>query len=337
MQNMKNKRIIASILNWNGSEMTAACVESLFNLDNTGNNEIEIIVIDNGSRVSEWELLKLKLAHRNVRLLRQEKNLGFAGGHNLALRIALAENSDFVWLVNSDAVVKAGSLDKLVERMNSDSQCGAVSPLILGLQNEKEIDFCGARHDWQHLDSVTCRSISEAQAMEVAYPSDMWLMGAAILLRVNAIRQIGLLDDKLFAYYEDNDICARLSAAGWLSKMVFDAVVLHSHPTSRMHEKPPYYFYLMARNSFRFWFQHTPKQYRRLIRLKLIDRSILVANRLHSQGLEEKVAACLLGISDGQTGKTGKWNLHRSPPLLVRVLRKILWRNHSKHLQSKSV
>jgi GT2 family glycosyltransferase len=168
--------------------------------------------------------------------------------------------------------------------------------------------------------------------MEVAHPDDMWLMGAAIILRTDAIREVGLLDERLFAYYEDNDICARLASAGWLNKMAFDAVVLHSHPKSRAHEKAPYYFYLMARNSFRFWFKHTPGRYRRFLRLKLIDRAILMANRLYLQGLHSKVDACLLGVLDGQMGRTGVWNLDRRIPIFVQLLRRALWINHSKHL-----
>ena len=216
--------------------------------------------------------------------------------------------------------------------IDSDATCGAVSPLILALEDESVIDFCGARHDWANLDSVNSTSISATREMERQHPREMWLMGAAILLRMEAIGQVGLLNDTYFAYYEDNELCARLSAAGWFSRMAFDAVVLHSHPPVRMRDKGAYYFYLMARNSFKFWFQQTPRPHRKLIRLKLVDRALLVANRLHHHGYADKRDACLLGIYDGQAGRSGAWNLERSVPAAMKLLRQALWRNHSRHL-----
>jgi GT2 family glycosyltransferase len=323
--------VLVSILNWNGAIDTTGCVKSLLAMTNTGGHRIEILVIDNGSRPDDWEALRDSLYGLNVRLVRQEQNLGFAGGHNVALDMALQQKFDFTWLVNNDSLVKAGTLDALVARMVAEPQCGIVSPVVLAMADETVIDFCGARHDWKNLASISCTSVEEARAMEQTHPADMWLMGAAIMLRMDAVREVGVLDHRYFAYYEDNDISARMSAKGWLCRMAFDAVVLHDHPVSRLTEKGAYYFYLMARNSFRFWYQHTPQPYRRLLRLKLIDRATLMANRLHSCQYDEKAAACLLGIYDSQTGRSGKWNLERRVPVVMTALRKLLWRNHVRH------
>jgi hypothetical protein len=56
-----------------------------------------------------------------------------------------------------------------------------------------------------------------------------------------------------------------------------------------------------------------------------------MANRLHSCQYDEKAAACLLGIYDSQTGRSGKWNLERRVPVVMTALRKLLWRNHVRH------
>jgi len=326
-------RILISVLNWNCSDETAACVRSLAALENRGGHRLCVVVIDNGSRPEEWHKLQVNLAGAEVELLRNELNLGFAGGHNIALRRAVEEGYDYAWLVNSDAVAKPESLDRIVDLIDADPRCGAVSPLILARDDENVIDFCGARHDWAAMASVSSKSVEETRRMERDYPREMWLMGAALMLRVQALREVGLLDDAYFAYYEDNDISARLSAKGWLCRMAFDAVVLHAHPTLRMSDKGAYYFYLMARNSFRFWFQHTPAPYRRLIRFKLIDRALLVANRLRNSGYDEKSAACMLGVYDSQRGVAGKWNLERKVPWPVETLRRLLWSNHARHFR----
>ena len=329
----KIRSVLISVLNWNGGEDTIACVKSLLALENAGGHRLQIVVIDNGSAPDNWAMLQAQLQGPGVQLLRQDINLGFAGGHNLALKMALEQGIDYTWLVNNDSLIEPTSLDHLVSTIDGDERCGIVSPLVLALSDDSVIDFCGARHDWQNLASVSCTSVDEARAMELAHPLDMWLMGAAIMLRMAAIREVGVLDDRYFAYYEDNDICARMSAKGWLCRMAFDAVVLHDHPSSRLREKRPYYFYLMARNSIRFWLQHTPAPHRRLLRFKLIDRAILMANRLHSCKYDDKAAACLLGVYDSQVGRDGMWNLARPVPLVMQVLRKLLWRNHVLHFQ----
>jgi GT2 family glycosyltransferase len=329
-----SRRILISVLNWNCTAETLDCVRSLAALDNTSGHRLDIVVIDNGSRADEWTALQAGLAGGAVTLLRNEVNQGFAGGHNIGLRRALETQADYAWLVNSDAVVKPDALDKLVALIDADPRCGAASPLVLARGDESTIDFCGARHDWAALASVSSTSVEETRRMEAQYPREMWLMGAAIILRVAALREIGLLNDAYFAYYEDNDICARLSAKGWLCRMAFDAVVLHEHPVLRMSDKGAYYFYLMARNSFKFWHQHTPAPYRRLLRLKLVDRALLVANRLRNGGYDDKSAACMLGVYDGQAGKSGKWNLERKVPWMVEGLRRLLWRNHARHFRA---
>ena len=334
MDTPTSRRILISVLNWNCTDETTACVRSLEGLDNADGHELDIVVIDNGSRSEEWSRLQDGLRGKRLTLLRNDANLGFAGGHNAALRRAIDGGADYAWLVNSDALVRPDSLDKIVALLEADPRCGAASPVILSRDDESVIDFCGARHDWPTLNSVNATSLDEARRMEAQHPDDMWLMGAALMLRVAALRDVGLLNDGYFAYYEDNDISARLQVAGWRCRMALDAVVLHCHPALRMRDKGAYYFYLMARNSFKFWHQHTPKPYRRLLRLKLVDRAILVANRLRNSGYDNKSDACLLGVYDSQLGKTGGWDLERRVPWLVEAVRRLLWRNHAHHFRA---
>lgn len=329
-----SRSILISILNWNGSADTIACVSSLLALENPDAHRMNIVVIDNGSRAEQWQALQIGLRDKDVQLVREEVNLGFAGGHNLALQLALDQRYDYAWLFNNDAVAKPDALTSLVRLIDGDAQCGAVSPLVLSRDDESVIDFCGAMHDWPNLSSISSTSLAQTREMEARHPQAMWLMGAAIMLRVAALRQVGLLNHAYFAYYEDNDICARLSVAGWTCRMALDSVILHSHPVLRMRDKGAYYFYLMARNSFKFWFEHTPVPYRSKLRLKLIDKTLLMANRLHNHGWIDKRDACLLGIYDGQKGVGGLWNLARQVPLSVALLRRARWPNHRKHIGS---
>jgi GT2 family glycosyltransferase len=327
--------VVISILNWNSADITLSCIKSVLATTGMADRNIDIVVIDNGSMQHDWDRLQEGIDSDEISVIRQSKNLGFAGGHNIAIKLALMKNADFIWLVNSDAIVEPDTLTKLMAVMISNPSCGAVSPVILSSEGNGEIDFCGGMHNWEMFESISFKTIPDARSMEAKHPKDMWVLGTAPLLRMTSIREVGLLDERLFAYYEDNDICTRLSRADWTSRMAFDATVTHVRPRSQYEERPPYYFYLMARNSIHFWLAHTPKPNRRLIRLKLMDRNILTANRLFSRGLTEKANACLMGVIDGLLGRTGVWILHRRTPVSMRILSKILWYNHVNHLDGK--
>jgi len=141
-----------------------------------------------------------------------------------------------------------------------------------------------------------------------------------VLFRVAALKQVGYLDERLFAYFEDDDIGERLIKSGWTNRMVFDSQVQHACFDGVISDRKPYYFYLMTRNSFHFFLQHTPTSHRRLLRLRLIDYALVAAIGLQKKGMNDKANACLLGIVDGLTGRYGPPKLTRVVPFWVRVL-----------------
>lgn len=327
--------VLISVLNWNTATITMECIRSLCDMDVNPLLQVKIVVIDNGSADADWDCLRSALASCPVTLVRQKTNLGFAGGHNIAMQMAINEHADFVWLVNSDAVVDRDCLDKLVRLMNEDAGCGAASPVTVAADDPSSIDFCGARHDWARLETRRATTIEQARRWEKESPDTMWVRGTVVLFRTAALRQIGLLTATLFAYYEDDDIGARLSAAGWRSRMAFDAQTRHVRFPSDESHRPPYFFYLMARNGLRFWLMHTPSDHRRWIRLRLIDRSMFTANILMSRSLADKAHACLLGILDGLRDQGGQPDLLRKVPRYIEWLRKVLLLQHAKHLVKK--
>lgn len=110
-------------------------------------------------------------------------------------------------------------------------------------------NFAGAVHDSDLLNLPWLVQPEASRAL--AHRKDFWVVGTAVLLRATALREVGLLEELYFAYYEDVDICARLAAAHWHSAMAYDTHVEHACLKGQMFERPPYYFYLMVRNAFR--------------------------------------------------------------------------------------
>ena len=91
----------------------------------------------------------------------------------------------------------------------------------------------------------------------------------------------------------------------------------------------------MTRNGILFWTRHTPPAHRGRLWLRLLDRSLFLANILMSKSQTEKARACMLGALDGMRGKGGPPRLERRVPRMVELLRKLLLLQHARHMASK--
>lgn len=323
---MKNHKctVLISILNWNTSASTLACVASLVAQVQNESIEATILVLDNGSSELDFQFLKDHLP-RGVKLQSNRRNLGFAGGHNVAMRIAIHDNIDFIWLCNSDAVATdCNTLNRLVDVMQTNPTCGAVSPMLAN--EDGTVYFSGGNHDWRTQES-TWTPLAQSKVLQEAMPNSRWVSGAAVLFRVNALRQVGLLNELYFAYYEDNEICARLAASGWLSRVAFDVTVQHPIPRSDT-ERAPYYFYLMQRNALLFWMENTPREFRRRLRLRLLDRAFFACNRLYAGGFTVQSSAGIQGIADFLKGRSGSPAVCTRPSTVMSLLQKLTYLIH---------
>lgn len=321
-------RVLVSILNWNASDKTEACIRSLMVLLEKSSLSIDIRVIDNGSSSDHVaDLQRIASLYQSVDVLFNQENFGFTGGQNLNIDYALENGYDYIWLLNNDVVVYPGALDELVSVMESDTRCGASSPVILRLGNPSVVDFCGAIHDWSIIDTVRPNSFSNAPEFLKVNKDKVWAVGTALLVRCAAVRQIGPLSESLFAYYDDDDFGARLIAGGWCTHIVLSAQIEHACFEGDMYQRPPYFFYLMTRNAIFFALDHTPPAFRRKIRLRFLIRSLFMAEKLFSLGHLAKAEACMLGLHDGFTGRGGPPVLDRPVPLWVWAVRPLvrLW------------
>ena len=232
-------RVAVVILNWNAADMTRRCLEAA---GAACSEAVLWIVVDNGSATPIDGLSDA------VTLIRNPANLGFAGGVNVGMRQAFAAGAEHVWLLNNDAEPLPGSLDRLLEAARGDPSIGLASPVILNLDLDDAIDWCGGV--WHEGAYEKTRDPAEFERWRSQWPERVWLVGTALLVSRALVDRIGDFDEKLFAYYEDNDISRRSAAAGFRNVVVSDAAVRHhsGNLKERPGERPPYYYYLMVRN-----------------------------------------------------------------------------------------
>lgn len=210
------------VLNWNGREMTANCLHSLLGMRAA---ELSVTVIDNGSSDGSVEFLRNQFPE--IEVLPQGRNLGFAAGCNVGMKRALQTGTEFILLVNNDTEVDPDMLAELLREAEKDPSAAMVSPKILYFDLPDRIWWAGGRYNlWHGIPShIGRRSKDEGQFDEPR--SIDWATGCVLLLRSQALSEVGLFDERLFGNGEDLDLSLRLRRANWRIRYAPRAKVWH--------------------------------------------------------------------------------------------------------------
>lgn len=207
------------VLSWNEKKLTEKCINSLL----SQTLKPDIVIVDNGSEDGSYEYLKKKFA--KITLIRNPKNLGFAGGVNTGIKHCLKNSFQYTALLNNDAYVEKNWIETLVNKLENDQNLAVVAGKLLKM-DEKTIDSTGDQYSSWGLPIARQRSLPADKAVA----KDENVFGAtagACVYRVKALKEIGLFDEKFFAYYEDTDLNFRLQLAGWKILYTPDAVGYH--------------------------------------------------------------------------------------------------------------
>jgi GT2 family glycosyltransferase len=222
-------RIAIAIVNWRNAADTIACLESL---QHVADHDVAVIVCDNGScdgsveKLATWASSALVQAGRTFRVLSDsdlsdavpadyltiiasQHNLGFAGGNNLCIRLALADKGiEGVWLLNNDTEILADSLSALRSRMADDPRMGICGSTLVYHHDKTTVQAVAGRYDIARgagaemgqgltLASLPARDQVEAN---MSYPP-----GASMLASRRFIDSVGLMEESYFLYFEELD------------------------------------------------------------------------------------------------------------------------------------
>lgn len=238
------------LLNWNGKTDTLACLQSLAALDYPN---YRIVLIDNASHDGIAEIINNEYPH--VTLFENQHNLGFAAGCNIGIRFALQQHSDYILLLNNDTLVSPSFLSKLVEAGEAYANVGMLSPLIYYDPPLNRLWFYKGGIDWQNGFGYHVEEFAERSELLTENMTDSeYLPGCALLVKRQVIEQIGELDARFFAYYEDVDWCVRCRQTGWLLMVVPSAVIWHKLSS---HQNSDYGKFLKYRNAILFLWKHS--------------------------------------------------------------------------------
>lgn len=219
---MKDKPLISIItLNYNQPDVTCAFLESTRKLTF---GRFEIIVVDNGSRISSAGQIERE-NYPNTRVIVTEKNLGFAGGNNFGMREAKGE---YIFLLNNDTEVTPDLIELTLKPFLKDAKVGVVSPKIKFFNSPNTIQYAG----FEQMNPYTGRSKmiggKEVDCGQHDVPGETYgAHGAAMMIRKRVIEEVGMFAENFFLYYEEWDWSTRIRKAGYKVFYQPEAVVYH--------------------------------------------------------------------------------------------------------------
>lgn len=210
------------IINYKTPSLLRQCIKSI--LRNEPKFKYEIIVVDNNSRDESVPMIEDDF-YDVVNLIANKKNLGFPKAVNQGLR--KAKGSKYILLLNPDITVLPGALDKMVEFMEKNESIAVLGPKLINpngsIQNSCFTEFTSPsivlyrRTPFGKLPRAK-RKVEEFLMAKWDHNNERevaWILGSCMLVRMRAIEQVGLMDERFFMYMEDVDWCRRFWQKGW--------------------------------------------------------------------------------------------------------------------------
>jgi N-acetylglucosaminyl-diphospho-decaprenol L-rhamnosyltransferase len=214
----------------------AACVAEI----ERSQMQAEIIVVDNASR--DRYPAKLVDLYPQVKVMRTEESMGFSAGNNIAIHQSQGRN---LLILNDDAILQEGSLELMIQKLESDPHIAAVGPKLLNPDGSLQKNFTNQR--MTTLRSMICnvfyvselfdrwwltrRLLTQLKDDNVSGTTEE-LAGACLLIRRQALDDVGLFDESFFYWWEDKDLCWRLRRAGWSIFYIAEAQATHHKSAS---------------------------------------------------------------------------------------------------------
>ncbi|MGE5222657.1 MAG: glycosyltransferase family 2 protein [Omnitrophica WOR_2 bacterium] len=207
------------IINWNTHDLLGQCLRSIF--ANPPGSDFEIWVIDNGSTDRSLEMLKESFP--SVKVIANHENVGFARANNQGMQQAEGE---YFLLINSDTIVQPGAIDGMLHTAEENPEAGIVGCKLLNQDGS-------IQESWAEFPTVASeilgrnfRKRTQVSSGEALYRVD-WVGGACLLVRKEAVQQVGMLDESYFMYSEEVDWCYRMKASGWNTYFLESVEIIH--------------------------------------------------------------------------------------------------------------
>lgn len=299
--------IYSVILDLNNAKDTFLAYKSLLKQNLDTNIEHRFIIVDNGSNLENQKLNISNFEKENFTffndstlddscdnnvLIVLKENLGFTGGNNIAFKIAINNNADYILLFNNDAVAREDVIAKLINFSQKKAITGGAIYDYIDRQN---IQTLGTHtFGWKGYSTVPKELIKEEKIVVAS------VSGACMLLPVNILNEIGLFDNNFYLYSEENELSKRALLSSYPSYTISDAKVYHKG-SATLGKESNLKFYYLIRNNLYFHKKHS-----HILHYYLIICYQLGINLIRNIGNTDKLKTLVLAINDALNNKMGK-------------------------------
>lgn len=236
-----NSGVEIIIVNWNGWRTTLRCLRSLDALDYRPQRTT---VVDNGS--TDGSEARIRQERPDVEIVQTGANLGYAGGNNAGLRRALERATSFVWILNNDGLPEPAALRELLACMDTAPQLGVLASRVSTVEGAQQVGLAfstTAARDWDFVGrdyEVVCAGCVDPGD----YHDAAIVAGPSLLLRTDALRDVGFFDERYFHFFEEMDLVERIRRAGWKVGLSCRSTVVHEHGATLANETPQALYYM---------------------------------------------------------------------------------------------
>lgn len=212
------------ILNWNGKHLLEEFLPSVVNFS----QQHDIYLVDNAS--SDNSVAFVKQNHTKVKIIELDKNYGYAGGYNNAVKKI---DTDIFCFLNSDVLVTENWIEPVVDLFKNDAKTSIVQPKILDQQHPNQFEYAGAAGGFiDQLGYPYCRGrIFESIEKDAGQYNDsrpiFWASGACFFVRKTTFDTLNGFDESFFAHMEEIDFCWRAHNAGFGVMYTGNSTVYH--------------------------------------------------------------------------------------------------------------
>ncbi len=223
---MRNqKRVAVLVLGYNSQKYLNDCFTSIRSL--RPKNYITIF-IDNNSKDNSIQFIQDKFPE--VKIIRNNKNLGYAAGYNVGIKEVIKNKVEYVFLLNPDTIVKINCLQELLKKANDRM---ILQPLILLYSHGRKTSLINTSGNHLHYSGISYCGDYRKKKETVQEKDITSASGSAIFIPVSILRKIGRFDEEFFMYHEDLDFCWRARLAGYNIRLIPKAIVWHKYHFSR--------------------------------------------------------------------------------------------------------
>mgnify|MGYP001459872522 CR=1 FL=1 len=219
---MKSAKVFIVILNFNSFLDTKECLQSLQSLDY---DNYEIVVVDNCSVDDSFKELKIQFPE--YKMMKTNKNIGYANGNNIGIKYAMDKGSEYVCVLNNDVVVEKDFLSKIIKVMESQPQVGIAGPCICKYSDRNIIQAMGGNINLftgltQGIHKGNKYSKLRPENTEVAY-----LGGACFVAKSEVFNNIGFIPENYFLFFEETEFCLKAARAGYKLLCIYESKIYH--------------------------------------------------------------------------------------------------------------